>query len=84
MALALCAFTPLTTQHDTTKKTDDEFVNVYYAGQPKQFRVVESTPILSELQDNEVVIFSSGAVKLMWRDAQEIYAVTGSCVTVRR
>ena len=46
--------------------------------------VVNLEVLEKHFKDGEVVIFSSGAVKLMWRDNLEIYAVTGSCVTVRR
>lgn len=80
----LCAFSPVYQAHDNQQKTDGEFVNLYDQAQAEQFRVVTSTPILSDLKDSEVVIFSSGTSKLMWRAGQEVYAVQGSCVTVRR
>lgn len=84
LALPLCAMSPIYKIHDNSRKVDDEFTNVYGQTQAEQFRTVQSTPILSEMKDFEVVIVSSGAVKLMFRVGQEIYAVSGSCVTVRR
>lgn len=80
----LLGLTPIFNTHEDKDQIDDEFRNAYLNFQPLQYRVVEATPTLTDLQDGEVVIFSSGAVKLMWRNLQEIYAVTGSCVTVRR
>lgn len=82
--LALSAFSPIYTAHDDQKKTDDEFTNIYGQAQSSQFKVVASTPNLTDLKDGEVVIFSTGAVKLMFRNGQDIYAVTVSCVTIRR
>lgn len=61
-----------------------EMRNIFSGTQPRQFKTISSTPSLLSLQDNEVVIFSSGAVKIMWRNKQEIFAIAGSCVTVVR
>lgn len=74
----------MTTKHDSQAQVDSEFKTVYDQAQPKQFRNVTSTPILADMQDGEVVTFSSGVVKIMFRVGQEIFAVGVSCVTVRR
>lgn len=71
-------------RYDNESAISFEFSNVYQTLQDKQFRVFKTTPALNDLMDREMVIFSSGAVKIMWRENQEIYAVTGSCVTVNR
>lgn len=84
LSLFLCAFSPIYSQHDTKEKVDNEFKNGYDQMQPRQFTVVTSTPNLSDFRDGEMVIFSSGAVKVMVRVGQEIYTVGISCITVRR
>lgn len=78
------AFAPIYTKHDEENKTNDEFINIYNQAQPRQFRVVTATPIVSDLQDGEVVIVSSGTIRLMLRSNIEIYSINLSCVTVRR
>jgi len=83
-AIGLCAFGPIHNSHDSQGKIDSEFTNLYGQAQPAQFEIVSSTPNLTDMKDGEVVIFSSGAVKMMWRAGQELYAVSGSCITVRR
>ena len=80
----LCAFSPVYNTHDSPTRIDDEFTNLYDQAQAEQFRVVFATPNLNDLKDNEVVIVSSGAIKMMFRVGQEIYSVNVSCVTVRR
>lgn len=84
LGLLLCAFTPLYPVHDTPAKVDDEIKNVADSVQDEQLTVFTSTPILSQLKDGQMVIFSSGTVKLMFRQNQEIFAVSVSCITVRR
>ena len=78
------SLTQLNNKYSNEGAVYEEFQNVFLNVQPKKFKVVNSTPILSNLKDKEVVVFSSGTSKLMWRDNQEIYAVSGSCVTVIR
>ena len=79
------AFTPIHSTHDTTKKVDEEFVNAEANLQDQQLTVFVSTPNLQDLKDGQLVRVSSGTFsKLMYRDNQEIYAIAGSCVTVRR
>lgn len=83
-SLALCGLSPLNVQHDSQKKVDDEFVQAYNGLQSKRFRVVTTTPNYSDLEDGEMVIYSSGALKIMFRSGVDIYAVNFSCITVRR
>ena len=83
--LLLCAFTPIYTEHDDQRKTDQEFINVANDVQSRQFKVVNSTPNLLDLRDNELVIMSSGTItRIMFRTGQEVYSLNVSCVTVRR
>lgn len=85
MCLGLMGLTPLSTSHETQRKTDDEFINLYGGVQPRSLKVFSSTPSLSELQDGEQVIFSTGSfVRLFFRSNQEIYSVNVSCITTRR
>ena len=85
LALGLMAFTPIFSTHEDSKKTDQEFRNLENTVQDQQFSIRNSTPVLSELKDGQIVIFSSGTVnKLLFRSNQEIYAVNASCITVRR
>jgi hypothetical protein len=85
----LCAFTPLYTEHDGQQKTDDEFKNVYQQSQPLNMRVFSSTPNLADVQEGELVMISSNTrggsySRLMYKNNLEIYAISGSCVTIRR
>lgn len=85
LAMLLCAFSPIVNEHRTPAQVDGEFTNLYDQAQPKQFRVVNSTPAFAEFKDGEVIVFSSNTVnKILWRSGEEIYAVIGSCITVRR
>ena len=65
-------------------KINDEVKNIEQDLQSKSFRVFTTTPNLSDLQDGEIVIFSSGAVKIMFRNLNDVYSVNASCVTIRR
>ena len=77
--------TPIYDQHDSQEKVDEELRNIYYAAQSNQFTIFTDTPTPTDLKDGEIVIYSSGTVqKLIWRDGEDIYAVQGSCITVRR
>lgn len=81
----LCGMSPIYNEHDTPAKIDAEIVQIYDQAQPEQFRVVNTTPVLTEMKDNEVILMSTGTtVRLLIRNGQEIYAILGSCVTVRR
>lgn len=85
LCLPLMAMTPLYTEHDSQQKTDDELRLLYQQAQPIQFQVFKATPNLADLQDGQIVRVSSGTwSNLMYRDNQEIYAIRGSCVTIRR
>lgn len=88
LVLPLCAFTMIYDKHDNLSQVDDELNNVDDNKQDLQFRVFQTTPILSDLQDHEIVVVSSnganGMSSIMWRDNVEIFAVKGSCVTVLR
>lgn len=82
--LVLCAFTPFYEVYDTKEKISDEFKNVENDVQSKQFTIYKTTPNLSDLTNGQIVIFSSGAIKLMLRENNDIYAVQFSCITIRR
>lgn len=85
LSLFLCGFTPLFVTHDSFDKVDKEFNQIEETLQDEQFNLMRSTPNLSDLKDRQIVIVSSnGWSTVMWRDNQEIYALRGSCVTVRR
>ncbi len=80
----LVGFTPIHNNYNEEQKINDEFRNVEQNLQPKEFRVVSTTPTLDDMKDHEVVIFSSGIIRIMFRENQDIYSVTPSCVTVFR
>lgn len=81
----LLALTPVHDKYDSEEKIREEFKNVYEEAQSREFEVVNDTPTLRELPEGRVVIFSSNTVrKILFRVDQDIFAVTGSCITVRR
>lgn len=80
----LSGFTRIHLNYNDQNKIAEEFRNVENSVQDKSFRVVRTTPTLIDLKDGEVVIFSSGAVFIMFRQNQEVYSVNVSCVTVYR
>lgn len=83
--LMLCGFAPLHNKYDSEGNINEEFRAVYNEAQSLNFKVFVGTPSLKDLQDNECVVVSSGSfVRFMFRNNQEIYSVTPSCVTVRR
>jgi hypothetical protein len=83
--LLLMGFTPVHLEYDKPEKVRQEFRNLENTVQDQQFRVVTSTPVLTDLKDHEIVVFSSGTLsQIIWRDGIDIYAVRGSCVTIRR
>lgn len=41
-----------------------EFTNLYKVMQPKQFRIVTSTPNASNIEEGEIVIVSTGTLNL--------------------
>ena len=82
--LLLLGLTPVHDKHESPDKTDVEFKNLFDNAQGKDFVVMESTPAVSDLIDGQIIIFSSSAVKIMFRQNNEIYAVSMSCITVRR
>ena len=45
--------------HDSTDKIDQEFENLYYQAQGKQFTVVRTTPTVDDLKEGEFVIYYS-------------------------
>ena len=87
LASHLNAATPTRNTYKDESDIFAEVRNIYDLLQDQQFRVVDSTPLPndSSIKDGEIVRYSSGTVrKLMWRDGVDIYAVQGSCITVRR
>ena len=85
LAIPLFAFTPIHWDYSQPENVRDEFRNAENDLQSKQFDVFPTTPALSELRDFQIVVITSNSyVKLMFRSGQDIYAVTVSCVTVKR
>ena len=85
LVLFLAAFTPVISRHDTPEKVDIEIANIEANLQAKEFSIFKDTPSLGDLRDGEMVFLSSGTLnKILWRVNQEIYAVQGSCITIRR
>ena len=80
----VAAYHPQYETYETKEKIGDEFKNIETDVQSAAFKVFKTTPNLSDLRDGEIIIFSSGAVKLMWRNLNDIYMVQGSCITIRR
>ena len=81
----LIGATPISDTHTSFDEVDQELRNIYLSMQANQFTVLTTTPVPTDLKDNEIVIYSSGTVKqLIWRDGVDIYSVQGSCITVRR
>lgn len=74
----LMGFTQIYNTHDTFKKVDDEVKNISDNLQSRQFTVVYSTPNYQDLQDGEIVIYSSSTinptVNLQLRLGTTIYA----------
>lgn len=84
-SLCLCGLTPIYVSHDEQKKTDDEFIGLYDGVQSRQFRIVTTTPNLTDFRDGEMMVFTStNQAKVMMRVGNEIYLVNFSCITVRR
>lgn len=79
----LTAFSPRYETYDFNK-VSDEFRNVEEDVQSQEFQVYTTTPNLTDLKNGQIVIFSSGAIKLMWRENNDIYTIQGSCITIRR
>lgn len=78
-------FTRIHLDYSNPNYIRDEFNNAADSLQDKQFFVVNDTPALNDLQDGQIMVYSTGTVnKLIWRRNQEIYSVNGSCVTIRR
>lgn len=85
LAIGLMGFSPLYSVYDSPEKVSSEIKNMENDLQSQQFNIVQSTPNLQEMKDGQIVIVSSGTYnKIMWRSGIDIYAVNGSCVTVRR
>ena len=85
MMLFLIGATPIHNKYDTEQKINDEFRNIVDNTQGIQHKIFVTTPTLSDMQNGEIVIISTGSdQRLLWRSSQEIYAVVGSCITVVR
>lgn len=72
----LMGFTPIYNSHDSLKKVDDEIKNMTDNLQSRQFTVVNTTPNYLDLQDGEMVVYSSfpfTPVSLMLRVGTTIY-----------
>lgn len=77
LAISLMAFTPIYTKHNDLKQVDDEIKNMSDNFQSRQFTVVASTPNYQDIQDGEVVIYSSATINptisLMLRVGTTLY-----------
>ena len=82
--ISLLALTPINNDFKKEAAIYDEFQNLYLNVQPRQYRVISATPSLNSIQNREVVIFSSGSRKIMFREGQDIFSISASCVTVIR
>lgn len=83
--LLLIGFTPIYDKYDNFEKVTDEVKNMEIQVQDKQFRVLDSTPTLTDLEDHEIVVVSSnGWTAIMLRDNIDIFKIDVSCVTVNR
>ena len=80
----MCGFTPISSEYDTQDKIKDEFKQVELSVQDKQFTIYKTTPNLSDLQNGQIVIFSSGVVRIFFRENQDIYSINTSCITVHK
>jgi len=78
------AYKPLYQTHENEDKVTAEFINIEESVQTEDFTVRSTTPNLTDLKDGQIVIFSSGSVKLMFRQLNDIYSVNASCITIRR
>lgn len=84
ISLLLLGWRPIYERHDTPDRVSDEFKNVEDNLQDQQYFIYPSTPNLTDLKDGQIVLFSSGAHKIMWRDGNDIFTIQGSCITIRR
>ena len=84
LGFAKGAYAPLYETYESKEKIVDEFKNIENDLQSREFRVFSSTPNLSDLVDGEIVVFSSGSVKIMFRNLNDVYSVNASCITIRR
>jgi len=84
LAIFLLGFTPIYDKYDDEKVTD-EIKNMEVQLQDKQFRILDSTPVLVDLQDREIVVISTNGIEgLIYRRGIDLFLVTGSCITVKR
>ena len=79
----LVGATPIYNRHENENQVDEEFRNIYLHFQPKQFTVVGSTPSSTDFQNAELVIFSTGAVKLMLTIDTTVYQLIFSSIQGR-
>lgn len=85
LVLPLFGFTRIHTDYIDPRNTQDEFSNLENTVQDQENIVFVSTPNLSDVKDKQIFLISSGTYNSFgWRYNQEIYAVSGSCVTIRR
>ena len=78
------ALTPIHNTFDDKDVIQSEFNNIYENAQDQQFTIVGSTPLLTNIKDGQFVIFSSGAIKVMFKMNQDIFSISASCITIIR
>lgn len=85
LSLFCLGLTPVHEKYDSEQKVTEEFKNIFDGAQSREFVVVNDTPVLNDFISGRVVIFSSNTVrKILFRVDQDIFAVSASCITVRR
>ena len=73
---SLTALTPIHNRYGNETNIYDEFQNIYFNMQPRQFRTESSTPTLTQFQDGEIIFFSSNGVSnLLFRSGQNRFTV---------
>lgn len=77
LTLFLFGFSQVHNTHDNQVKTDEEFKNVYDQAQRRQYTLVLTTPNYQDLQNGEMVVYSSSTINptiaLMLRVGTTIY-----------
>ena len=72
---------PIYDRHDSQEKIDEEFRNIYLNAQSRKFTFVTSTPTSLDMQEGELIVFSSGVIKLILFDGTTTYQVIFSSIS---
>ena len=71
----LCAFSRERFSYNNPNDVYYEFQNVYKNAQPKNFKIMTTTPTLSQLENGEVVILKSNPDSLIFREGQKLHYI---------